>query len=110
MKETSWSIVLLTLLAPMANATRIDSCPTVGGMAKAVMQLRQGGVAISEPLARAQSDFDGVTQELVVKMITDAYEQPLMRVRENKLEAVTEFENMWTVACFNAESIEDLTG
>ena len=89
-------LLLPAMAVAQEDMTPAEFCPEVGRLAEKLMELRQGGVLLSEvlPLLSAES------QDIAIL----AYEQPAYRTREVQLETIRDFRNAAELACYTHPS------
>lgn len=83
--------------APTATKEMIEKCAGISKLAEAVMTKRQDGVAMSD-LMKAASD-GAEPDQLLVRMVTAAYEQTRFQTPENKRRKVEDFRDQFYLGC-----------
>ena len=94
-------IVMALLLAAPVYADDVQFCTRFADVAGKIMEHRQNGVEMS---AIANLFKTHPQRELVMKMATDAYSRPRMRVEKNQKRYVVDFKNKYFLACMKARS------
>lgn len=91
------SVSFAVSAAPTATNEMIEKCSGISKLAEAVMTKRQEGVAMSD-LMKAASD-GAEPDQLLVRMITAAYEKQRFRTPENKRREVEDFRDQLYLGC-----------
>ena len=84
-----------TLLTTTPVTAKEDVCISLAELASSVMELRQGGVPLSEMMKIAEGD------ELLRLLALDAYSEPRFSSKEHQDLSVTDFSDKWALACYN---------
>ncbi len=71
--------------APLSATAEPASCESVGSLAKAAMEARQGGVALQDLMPSAND----LTKQLLIM----AYEEPAYASERGRQAAITDFQN-----------------
>ena len=95
MKKTILALVLISSMPVTAQVSEL--CREINEVSKTIMNKRQSGVSMIEMLDIAKDN------EIVKKIIMDAYDTPMYSVESNKQREVTKFANQWLSACIKSE-------
>lgn len=96
MKKT---ILALALIASMpATAQVSEFCKEINEISETIMKKRQNGVQMIALLNIAGDN------EIVKKIIMDAYDVPMYSVEANKEREIVNFANQWLSACIKSEA------
>lgn len=89
--------LLLLGLPGAAPAQTVDeTCNGFAMLAGATMEARQAGVALRSALATTNGN------ELLRRIVIDAYQRPRMSVPANRTREVEDFRTEWHLACLEA--------
>jgi len=96
-------LLLLVMSLAMPENARADEdiCEGIHMFAASVMAARQKGVSIVDirQVVSESTDIDS-TRDLMLTVITKAYEMPRFSTTEYKIEAVKDFANDMTTKCY----------
>ena len=84
-----------TLLTTTPVTAKEDVCASLAELAGDVMELRQGGVPLSEMMKIAEGD------ELLRFLLLEAYNVPRFSTKEYKDLAIKDFSDMLALVCYN---------
>jgi hypothetical protein len=99
MKNLLSTIALCAFMTPAvatAEVTASEMCPTLGGLAEAIMQARQNGVPMSKSYELAAG------HELAMAMVGDAYNTTRWHSEHAQVREIEDFRNSVEMACYNA--------
>ncbi|CAL9971551.1 hypothetical protein VPHD63_0045 [Vibrio phage D63] len=82
---------------------KVEMCDVVFQIAERIMAARQIGVEV--PRLRDVADSDLVYGPAMHEMITEAYNDPQLSVRSNRVNAAREFANRWATMCYEAKGL-----
>jgi hypothetical protein len=87
-----------------ATAQPEDFCQMIGGMADAIMSVRQSGTQLSKLMTTFSNggQFPAELNAVVQEMAIAAYQQPNYSTAEAQQRAITEFRNDYETACYSA--------
>ena len=90
--------------AETATAQPEDFCQMIGGMAEAIMSIRQSGTQLSKLMTTFSNggQFPAELNAVVQEMAIAAYQQPNYSTAEVQQRAITEFRNDYETACYMA--------
>ncbi len=95
--KTIIALALLVLSTPALAMDRHEYCSLVSDNAEAVMQARQGGVAMAKAMEFAQEG--GEMAETFKILVVAAYKEPRYQTDEMKLRSVQDFRNAAYMEC-----------
>jgi hypothetical protein len=99
MKNLFSTIALCALITPAVATAEIsasETCPTLGGLAEAIMDARQNGVPLSKSYELAAG------YELATAMVTDAYNTTRWHSEHAQVREIEDFRNSVEMAFYNA--------
>ncbi|WP_282373586.1 hypothetical protein [Pseudomonas sp. PS02290] len=99
MKFTSLVLVALVAISSVSAMAEVDTCKKISGLAQEAMQARQDGDLLQDSMAKI-GDGSKFAKDVVMK----AYEKPVMTGKDNKRQAVREFQNEAYRVCYNANN------
>ncbi len=103
MKKYILATILLCTAATSNADTREAICPEIANLAMTIMSARQTGVPIETLMQAADQDVEQMYEDLAKAMIMDAYSAPRYSSEEFQQQAITEFGNAVSVACYSSE-------
>ena len=84
---------------------REQLCRGIADLAAGFMSARQSGVSMSTALEIARAtDAEAPVENLAVKMVIEAYRQPMFHTVKFRERAVQRFWETWFVACMDVEN------
>jgi hypothetical protein len=93
-------------IAETAPAEPEDFCERIGGLAEAVMDARQRGVALSQIMTKFDPNREGAdspeVDELIRDMALSAYQQSQYSTPEIRNQVIADFRNDHETACYLA--------
>ncbi len=93
----------LTEELKVPSEQRVEMCDVVFEMAERIMMARQIGVEV--PRLRDIADSDVIYGPTMHEMISEAYSDPQLGVRSNRVNAAREFANHWSTMCYEAKGL-----
>lgn len=113
MKLIIVTLFAITFIAQTTSAfpfNTIDDCESTADLANAVMEVRQSGEMtaietinlLRESFQELPDEYRAQMAEVAFDMVTEAYEYPAMRTMDARQDAVSQFENRWTLRCLRA--------
>ena len=91
---------MITFIA-LISAAQIELCTAIGDAAENVMTTRQNGVPLSQVLeAATQPDMPSFAPVMVLK----AYEKPLYNTEQYRLQAISDYREVWEMACYKQQT------
>lgn len=103
MKKYILTTILLCAAATSNAATREEVCPEIANLAMTIMTARQLGIPMENLMQAADQDVEQVYEDLAKAMIMEAYSAPRYSSEEFQQQAITEFGNAVSVACYSSE-------
>lgn len=88
---------IIAAIALATPALAQDPCTSIGDLAEAMMTHRQAGTAISVLMPQ----MDG--NDLFIKMLLAAYEQPRFGTSEFQQRKIDDFRSTWELGCYQAQ-------
>jgi len=99
------AIILLLTLANLVSASQAITCIYIAKVAKQVMELRQAGVGakyIRYSFPDYPRKFEIYKSDiLLLRIINDAFQEPVHEAPTEKLQAVYKFDNKWFEDCLS---------
>jgi len=89
---------LLLILAIATSPAIAIECDELSGLAETVMTVRQNGLQIRKAMAVMDKN------QMTIKMVTLAYERPMFSTESYKQKSITEYGNLWYLACLESEN------
>ena len=91
----------MSATGPVSAQTHTDeSCALLASTAGTIMKNRQQGVPLADMIRRASTGSDKRTNELIRKIVIEAYETSLFLSERAQQREQTEFENRWLLWCY----------
>lgn len=90
-------ILLLAILAATPLQAS-EPCDNLADAAKNIMIMRQAGTS-AQAMFQLTDGLPENTQNILKRIIIDAYDTPAMSMAENRVKITDEFTNKWYVAC-----------
>lgn len=97
-------LILIAALLITSSAQAEDYCIDLSGGARAVMHLRQTGIAARTQHDIADQTLFGIDAAVMHRIIDDAYTQPLETSKAAKEDAVQNFDVYWLLKCMKARN------
>lgn len=93
-----FAILILLLNSSWAIAENNVDCNDLAKGAKLIMEVRQQDVPMAEIWAKSK---DKSNYKLIQSMLIRAYEEPAYQTKQHQQRAITEFANLYFMACVN---------
>jgi len=102
MKTIRNILAVLSILAVSSNlaySADTSTCYHQADLARSIMLMRQVPVPLPKALASANLGDNSKIDRIATMFVEWAYQEPLYRVRENKIQAAEDFSNMIYITC-----------
>lgn len=103
MKKYILAVVLTSFAATSYAGTKEQLCPLIADLAITIMTARQQGLPLEVLMQAADQDVNPVYEDLAKVMILNAYAGPRYDSEEYKSQAIVDFGNAASVACYSSE-------
>ncbi|MEI9405904.1 hypothetical protein [Mesorhizobium argentiipisi] len=93
-----------TMPQAKADAILTKNCTALGGLARSIMDKRQGGVDMSQIMSAIESISNEEFKPVARSMVIMAYNTPRWNGEELKQQAISDFSNQVQVACYQGNT------
>lgn len=99
MKPASLTLGAAVLLFSLTAVAGAETCKKISGLAHDAMKARQDGALLEDSMERV-----GDGSKFAKDVVMQAYQHPVSSGKEEKLQAITEFQNEAYRVCYNADN------